>query len=237
MYLSQDQLQLISDYQPTERFECSLMRAAVAIILRDGQDGTEFLMMQRAKHERDPWSGQMSFPGGKIEKSDATPKDAAVRETYEEVGIELGDQDYIGQLDDVYGLKVDNQYSVHVACFVFKPRQVVVPIGNHEVEDLVWLPLVWLQRTQNAHDYVHPHSGRQGKPELVMPAVMIDANKEQILWGLSLRIVAILHELLSLDLPVLDRYQQEELKGIEKQNMSSKELDSITQRLVDRELL
>ena len=66
----------------------------------------------------------MSFPGGKIEVTDESAKMAAIREVEEEVGLALTDVDYIGQIDDVYGLKVDNQYSVHVSCFVFKPSSI-----------------------------------------------------------------------------------------------------------------
>jgi 8-oxo-dGTP pyrophosphatase MutT (NUDIX family) len=230
MHLSAAQLQKISNHRPAARNERSLMRAAVAIILRDTEHGTEFLLMQRAFHEMDPWSGQMSFPGGKIDPEDATAKAAAIRETEEEVGIVLREPDYIGRLDDLYGLKVDNQYSVHVAPFVFKPQRELKPYGNHEVADLVWVPLSWVEDPANKHDYIHPRSNN-----LKMPAVMIDANKDQILWGLSLRMLSIMYELLGRDLMVLDAQQRADLKRIEEQNMDSRKLDDITQRVLKRE--
>lgn len=230
MFLSTHHLQQIADHQPQERSEFSLLQAAVAIILRDTPEGTEFLLMQRAKHEQDPWSGQMSFPGGKIDPEDATAKDAAIREVSEEVGIELSEQDYVGRLDDLYGLKVDDKYSVHVSCFIFKPERSLAPVGNHEVADLVWLPFAWLHDQSNSHDYIHPHSKNKS-----MPAVMIDSDKEQIFWGLSLRMIAMLHELLGLELKVLGEDRENELKRIEEHNMDSKDLDGITQRVFNRE--
>lgn len=229
MLLSKNQLDRIAQHQPVNRSEFSLMRAAVAIILRDGEHGTEFLLMQRAKHPKDPWSGQMSFPGGKIDPEDATSKDAAIREAEEEVGIVLGEQDYIGRLDDIYGLKVDNQYSVHVACYVFKPQQPVNATGNHEVADLVWLPFSWLQDEGNRHDYWHPSS-----PDVAMPAVLIDEDKEQVLWGLSLRMMSMLHELIDEPLPVLSEEHQIKMKMFEEHNMSSKNLDQITEKVLQR---
>lgn len=205
------------------------MRAAVAIILRDGDHGTEFLLMQRAIHAGDPWSGQMSFPGGKIETSDASPLDAAVREVEEEVGIDLQADEYLGQLDDVYGLKVDNQYSVHVSCFVFKLKRNVDPQGNREVADLVWLPLAYLEDISNAHEYYHPH----GKG-VRMPAVLIDESKEQILWGLSLRMLRVLYQLLGLDLRILSEHDKQHLDDIDKQNIDSKDIKGAGNKFLKR---
>jgi 8-oxo-dGTP pyrophosphatase MutT (NUDIX family) len=46
--------------------------------------------------------GQVSLPGGVIEPDDPTPRDAALRETEEEVGLRRGDLRVIGRLDDVH---------------------------------------------------------------------------------------------------------------------------------------
>jgi len=229
MYISNKELQLIADHQPRQRSECSLMRAAIAIILRDGAQGTEFLLMQRAQHKHDPWSGQMAFPGGKIDPQDESSKRAAIREAEEEVGIKLLEHDYIGQLDDLYGLKVDNQYSVHISCFVFKPQRELKPEGNYEVADLVWLPFCYLNDPRNACDYYHP-----ADEKVKMPAVLINLKKEQILWGLSLRMLLTLHELLAWPMHVVSKEDNKIIKEIEDRNMDSSKLDSITAKLIER---
>ena len=41
-------------------------RAAVAIVLRQGDPGLEFLLIKRAEREGDPWSGQVALPGGHL---------------------------------------------------------------------------------------------------------------------------------------------------------------------------
>ena len=56
MILTQHDLELLRQYQPKLNEEPSSLSAAVAIVLRDGDDGTEFLLMQRAKHDADPVS-------------------------------------------------------------------------------------------------------------------------------------------------------------------------------------
>jgi 8-oxo-dGTP pyrophosphatase MutT (NUDIX family) len=229
MLIGASEIQRIRDYRPRVRPQESVIKAAVSIILRDGAFGTELLMMQRAKHESDPWSGQMSFPGGKIEREDTDSRATAVREAFEEVGAELTNDDFIGQLDDLYGLKIEGVFSVHVACFVFKPQRELTLQANHEVADMVWLPISVLDDRANAFDYRHPKD-----PAMSMPAVMIDQNKEQILWGLSLRMLANLHELLEWPMKVLTEAERVVLKGMEARNLSRENADKITKAIATR---
>lgn len=229
MFIGDRELALIRDYQPRFRSRESLLKAAVAIILRDGENGTEFLMMQRAKHDRDPWSGQMAFPGGKIDPGDANAKAAAVREAFEEVGAELTSDDFIGQLDDLYGLRVDGIYSVHVACFVFKVSRELNLVANHEVADMVWLPFTYLDESVNAHAFVHPLDSA-----LNMPAVMINTDKDQILWGLSLRMLAMLHALLDWPMRVLSAQDHSDLESLDRRQLDKNTLDKVTKKVLSR---
>lgn len=219
---------MLRDYRPRERAQASLMKAAVAMILRDGENGTEVLLMQRAFHPKDPWSGQMAFPGGKIDPEDASSKAAAIREAFEEVGAELDDEDYIGRLDDLYGLKVNTVFSVHIACYVFKPQRELSLVANEEVADMVWLPLRHLHSRSNAHDFVHP-----SEPSLTMPAVMINEPKAQILWGLSLRMLGNFYDVLGQTMTVLSEDERALLRDIDKRELSDKARKKIEQELSD----
>lgn len=228
-HLDQTKLQTIRDYQPLQRSEQSMMQAAVAMILRDGQHGTEVLLMQRAFHPKDPWSGQMAFPGGKIDPEDDSAKAAAIREAYEEVGAELTEPDYVGRLDDLYGLKVDKIYSVHVACFVFKPDRELDLVGNEEVADLVWVPLAYMNDPNNGHDFVHPSD-----PSLAMPAVMINQEKSQILWGLSLRMLSNFYDVLGADIGALTESERALLRDIDERQLSDQTKAQIKRELTER---
>jgi len=60
--------------------------AAVAII-RSTAGGDSYLILRRAAHPRDPWSGHYSFPGGRRDQSDENLLATCLRETCEETGI------------------------------------------------------------------------------------------------------------------------------------------------------
>jgi 8-oxo-dGTP pyrophosphatase MutT (NUDIX family) len=71
--------------------------AAVLVPIVDRPEPT-VLLTQRAQHLPNH-PGQISFPGGKIESSDADPLDAALRETEEEIGLSRGHVEPLGYLD------------------------------------------------------------------------------------------------------------------------------------------
>ncbi|MBX3173704.1 MAG: CoA pyrophosphatase [Gemmatimonadaceae bacterium] len=63
--------------------------AAVALVLREAEDDLELLLIRRAAREGDPWSGQVGLPGGRWDAGDASLEETALRETIEEVGIDV----------------------------------------------------------------------------------------------------------------------------------------------------
>lgn len=195
MYLPNDQLARITQYSPQCDTHPATIKAAVSLILRDGYAGTEVLMMQRATHPDDPWSGQMGFPGGKIETSDASSWAAAIRETHEEVAVELAASDYIGQLDDTYSIRQQNQYHAQLSSFVFKPSRAVDPVGNHEVADLVWMPLAYCHDKERLYHFNY----RSGDHEFRMTGIRLNEVKQQTVWGLSLRVLMNLNAVIGRD--------------------------------------
>src|SRR4030095_4933548 len=74
--------------------------AAVLIPVVDHQEPT-VLLTQRSPH-LSSHAGQISFPGGKIDATEASPLDAALREAEEEVGLKRDFIEPIGYLD-LYG--------------------------------------------------------------------------------------------------------------------------------------
>lgn len=64
------------------------VRCAVAVV-RTADADPRYLILQRARHPDDPWSGHLAFPGGRREEQDRHLLDTCVRETREECGLDL----------------------------------------------------------------------------------------------------------------------------------------------------
>ncbi|KAH9818655.1 hypothetical protein DFH28DRAFT_1023052, partial [Melampsora americana] len=62
----------------------------------------EILFIKRSNRSNDRWSSHLAFPGGRMEPEDEDGEFCALRETFEEIGIDLAEEEYllIGQLDD-----------------------------------------------------------------------------------------------------------------------------------------
>ena len=73
-----------------------LTEAAVAVIIGLGECPLVFLM-KRAQYDGHH-SGQISFPGGKRDPHDANLVQTAIRETFEEIGIQLEPNRFLGAL-------------------------------------------------------------------------------------------------------------------------------------------
>jgi 8-oxo-dGTP pyrophosphatase MutT (NUDIX family) len=71
--------------------------AAVLVPVVDHPEPT-VLLTQRAQHLPDH-AGQVSFPGGKIDKGDVSPLASALREAHEEIGLDRGHVEPLGYLD------------------------------------------------------------------------------------------------------------------------------------------
>lgn len=158
-------------------------KAAVAAVLRDGSGTAELLFIHRARDERDPWSGHMGFPGGRVDPDDASPLAAALRESREELGLDLEREALlIGPLSEVRTHLRPGGVPRSVAPFAFElvGRPALVP--NREVEEALWVPFSLFVEPGNRRSMTWV---RRGVP-LPLPCYHWDGK---VIWGLTLRIV------------------------------------------------
>ncbi len=112
------------------------IKAAVLVALIERDDAVTVLLTQRTDHLA-RHAGQISFPGGRIEPSDAGPSAAALRETHEEVGIESHWIEPLGYLDP---LDTITQFRIIPVVARLRPGFEIRPDHN-EVADVFEAPL------------------------------------------------------------------------------------------------
>ena len=157
-----------------------MKRSAVAMILQVQAGELHILMIKRAEREGDPWSGHMAFPGGRMEKADANGFAVAVRETAEEIGLQLGDEDEcIGRLSDLNARPRKTALGMAVSPFVFRLDREVEFTPNYEVAETVWVPLEYLLEESNRETMQWNWKGM----DIPMPCYMYNGY---CIWGLSL---------------------------------------------------
>jgi 8-oxo-dGTP pyrophosphatase MutT (NUDIX family) len=167
--------------------------AAVAAVLRERQGTTEILFIHRAEHPLDPWSGHMSFPGGRIDPGDASPLAAAKREAEEEVALDLDQQaELIGRLSDLPAMARGRPLPLVIVPFVFQLTGFAELQPNHEVQEVVWVPLGFLADRENLSTL----EWRRGEREVTLPCVNYCGHT---IWGLTLLMVDELLALVALE--------------------------------------
>ena len=167
----------------------AMRKAAVAGILRDGGEGVELLFIRRAEHPRDPWSGQMGLPGGRVDPGDASPLAAALRETREEIGLDLEALGRpLGRLSEVRTHLPLGSVPHSVVPFAFAVEGDPALRLNEEVQEALWVPLPFLLDRGNRSSFTWV---RKGLP-LPMPCYTF---RDRVIWGLTLKIVDELLEL------------------------------------------
>jgi len=153
----------------------------VALILRETTAGLELLFIHRAEHADDPWSGHVAFPGGRAEHADRDLTATAVRETREEIEIDLvrcGEP--LGALDEVRAMARGRPVDLAIRPYVFWLRQAAEPRPSPEVDSVFWLALddllgpAWRSTLERTY---------QGVP-VQLPCFRID---DHLIWGLTFR--------------------------------------------------
>jgi 8-oxo-dGTP pyrophosphatase MutT (NUDIX family) len=152
--------------------------AAVSIII-NYRERPSVLLIRRAERSGDPWSGQIAFPGGKMQDGDRTARGTAVRETMEEVGLDLtSSSDFLG-----YGrLTTTHTGTMDVVPTVFHLRKGVTVVPNGEVASFRWVGLGVLASPGARSSLMMTFQGSQ----MEFPALKVG---DYTVWGLTHRIL------------------------------------------------
>jgi 8-oxo-dGTP pyrophosphatase MutT (NUDIX family) len=167
-------LQILAQEQP-------IRPAAVLIPVVDHPKPT-VILTQRSAHLHDH-AGQISFPGGKIDPTDASPLDAALREAEEEIGLAREFIDPIGYLD-LYG----TGFGFRILPTVARVRPgFKLNINHSEVDDAFEVPLAFLMNPANHQVHSKEFRGME-RSYYAMPFA------ERYIWGATAGILRVLYE-------------------------------------------
>ncbi len=135
--------------------------------------------MKRADREGDPWSGHISLPGGRFEPTDPDLHATAIRETYEELTIDLAGTRLLGQLAPLHP-RTSGPNGIEVTPFVFVTASAVEPVCGPEAIAAFWLPLEIAASGALDGVYTYPGTGMQ------FPSWTFEGH---VIWGLTMRIL------------------------------------------------
>jgi 8-oxo-dGTP pyrophosphatase MutT (NUDIX family) len=155
--------------------------AAVLIPVVDHPEPTVLLTLRSANLS--DHAGQISFPGGKIETTDASPLDAALREAEEEVGLTGEFVEPLGYLD-LYG----TSFGFRILPTVAKVRPgFKLRISQAEVDDAFEVPLAFLMNPAN-HQLQSKEFRGVARSFYAMPF------EQHYIWGATAGILRVLYE-------------------------------------------
>lgn len=162
-------------------------RSAVLMLFGPGEDGPGVVLTERSERLRSHAS-QVSFPGGKLDPGE-TPVQAALRETWEEVGVDPADVDVIGSFPDLW-LGPSSNAVTPVLGWVSRPHPLRV-VDRGEVARVEWVPVADLADPANRFTVKGP-SGYVG------PGFDV---ADLFVWGFTAQLLAVLLEAAQIEQP------------------------------------
>jgi 8-oxo-dGTP pyrophosphatase MutT (NUDIX family) len=160
----------------------NLRDAAVLIPVVDHGEGATVILTQRAEAMRNH-SGQIAFPGGKIDPEDPSPEGAALREADEEIGLDGAHVDIIGRLPDYVS---GSGFRIAPVLSVVRPGFNLI-INPHEVDAAFEVPLAFLMDPANHRQQSRVWNNRE-RFFYEMPF------GERYIWGVTAGIIRTLYE-------------------------------------------
>ncbi|MEA3291982.1 MAG: CoA pyrophosphatase [Pseudomonadota bacterium] len=176
-----DMAAALNAYRPHIEFTPGNREAVVALLLRERRDGVETLLIERAQHPDDPWSGHVALPGGRRETEDRDLHAVARREVLEETAIDLAHARRLGRLDDQPGRHSGRNIGLTVSCLVYAAPLELRPQANYEVSRIFWTPLTRFAATEYRTTLQTPY---RREP---YPAIRLE--NDATLWGMTYRFV------------------------------------------------
>ncbi len=165
-------------------FSDTFSLASVLVPIVKNSKSLKVLFTKRSKILGDH-PGEVSFPGGRMNKDDKNICSTAVRETYEEVGIKRNQMEIIGFLDPI--ITISGFLVTPIVAFIDDNIKYV--IDEIEVESVFEVPLSFLLNPENKHKSNRVFNGKN----FLVTEYFYEKYK---IWGATAMIILLLKNLL-----------------------------------------
>jgi 8-oxo-dGTP pyrophosphatase MutT (NUDIX family) len=173
------------DLNPELKGDLAVMnapRAAAVLVPIMLRPALTVLLTQRSE-DVPSHPGQISFPGGKVEATDADALACALREAHEEIGLPVGNVEPLGYLD---GYRTGTGFQITPVVALVKPEFQSV-LDPREVRDVFEVPLAFLMDEANHQKDSREWRGRQ-RSFYAMP------YEGRYIWGATAGMLKNLHD-------------------------------------------
>jgi len=167
-------------------------RHAAVLIPLVAETGSFRVVLTRRTDRVEHHKGQISFPGGMVDETDETFLHTALREAWEEVGIQRSDVEVLGRIDDAFTVVTD--FVVHPFVGVI-PADYPFTVNPKEVDEVIVVPL----------DVFHPSHFETEHPVEYEGEIYESPAYEyngHLVWGATARMMSVLMEIIADRLPL-----------------------------------
>jgi 8-oxo-dGTP pyrophosphatase MutT (NUDIX family) len=158
-------------------------QAAVTLMLRNRDGDADIFIIKRAERAEDPWSGHLALPGGRADDGDPDLRAVAVRETREEVGIDLdAGGEFLGVMEPLQPVTRRLPLIVVTPLVAVAPTHIALQLDRNEVDDAFWLPVSEMKRNGRSDSVQFVFAGQTRQ----WPAY---PSPRGAIWGMTERIL------------------------------------------------
>ena len=190
--------------------EEEFLNTSVLVLLTNINNEYHFVFEKRAKQIRNP--GEICFPGGKVDnKKDKNTEETAIRETYEEIGIDREKLNIIGRLDSIISPRMI-MVNAYLAVVNIKSMD-EFHINEKEVEEVLTIPVSYFTniKPEKYKVLIKAHSNfinENGEKMELLPAekiglpstyndnwgdgiysIYVYKTPKEIIWGITARLI------------------------------------------------
>jgi 8-oxo-dGTP pyrophosphatase MutT (NUDIX family) len=154
-------------------------KAGVLILLIKDNDDEEYkILFTKRSEQLKTHSGEVSFPGGKWEEGDSNLYQTALRESNEEINLDIQNVTKLGPLNFLL-----SRHKIEVNPFVGYLNQLQDFKGNFEIDEIFTVPISFLMNEEN----IEYKEFNRKDLKVYIPSWVYNGNR---IWGLTAMIAA-----------------------------------------------